>query len=92
MDESFAGELKAFDEWKKEDLGFALEGLEELAMWEAIEHVAEHVRVNGQKVVQQRAGMEYEDSVSGWTNYSPWEFTSDGDGVWESSWTEEEHE
>lgn len=81
--------MHEFDDWVAEDMGFALDA-DDFDPNDAFKEVELWLEDNGHKVVHQRAGVEYDDYISGMTNYTKWSFTYLPDeDVWEFEWDPE---
>ena len=89
-------ESMTFEEFVTEDMGFSIprKGVyddtgftDDFDTESAFEEVAMYLQENGHKVVQQRPCSEYDDYISGWTNFTKWEFTYLPDeDEWEFEW------
>ena len=85
-----------FDAWVTDDLGFSIprKGVYDEGGFDddfdtaaAFEEVRLYLEDNGYEVEQQRPCSEYEDYISGWTNYTKWSFTYLPDeDEWEFEW------
>ena len=91
-----------FEAWVLEDSGFCIprkgvyddQGFDDdFDIGAAFDEVAAYLEEAGFPVVQQRPCSEYEDYISGWTNYTKWGFTylEDSD-EWEFEWELEDDE
>ena len=79
-------ESVTFEEFVAEDMGFCLDA-NIFDGSQAFDEVRHWLEEHGQKVVQQRPCSEFSDYISGWTNYTKWEFTYLPDeDVWEFEW------
>lgn len=75
-----------FEEFVSEDNGFCLDS-NIFDGSQAFDEVRYWIEEHGHKVVQQRPCSEFSDYISGWTNYTKWEFTYLPDeDVWEFEW------
>ena len=85
-----------FDAWVVEDSGFCIsrKGVNDVGGFDddfdindAFEEVKLYLEDNGFKVEQQRPCSEYDDYISGWTNYTKWGFTYlEDEDEWEFEW------
>lgn len=88
--------IPSFEEFVKEDMGFSIprtgvyddQGFDDdFDLAAAFEEVATYLEDAGYPVVQQRSCCEYEDYLSGWTNYTKWSFTYlEEEDEWEFEW------
>ena len=86
----------SFEDFVAEDMGFSIprKGVyddtgftDDFDTDAAFEEVALYLQDNGHKVVQQRPCSEFSDYISGWTNYTKWEFTYlPEEDEWEFEW------